>query len=78
MIAVAQAPVSPAVPKKTVVGIAAISAGLFLGLASALFAEGTSPQTAPTSPGFDDQEVPVAAQRRRQRYWDDDDDEWRA
>ena len=78
VIAVAQPPVSPAVPKKTVVGIAAISAGLFLGLASALFAEGTGPQRAPAPLGFNDPERQAAAGPRRQRYWDDDDDEWRA
>ena len=78
VIAVAQPPVSPAAPKKTVVGIAAISAGLFLGLASALFAEGTSPQRSPTSLAFDEPGAPAAAGRRRQRYWDDDDDEWRS
>ena len=79
VIAVARPPVSPASPKKTVVGVAAISAGLFLGLASALLLEGTGPSRPLIPPiVYDTPAAEAATKRPSRRYWDDDDDEWRA
>lgn len=43
VIAVARPPVSPAQPKKKIVAIVSLAAGLFFGFAAALLAEGTSP-----------------------------------
>ncbi len=77
VIAVARPPVSPSQPKKTVVGLVSLSAGLFLGLAGALFAEGTSePQMPAAVYGGPDREPapnePKPASKPRRRYWDDD------
>ena len=77
VIAVAQPPVSPASPKKTVVGVAALSTGLFLGLAAALATDSASPSSSlvpSDAPGVPD--LPPALPRSRRRYWDDDDDDW--
>lgn len=79
VIAVARPPVSPSSPKKTVVGLVSLSAGLFLGLASALFAEGTG-ETTMSVTGFGGPEraptpnKPVPVTKPRRRYWDDDDE----
>ena len=78
VIAVARPSVSPTSPKKTVVGVASIAAGLFVGLASALFIEGTSSRSPVAPPfAFDEPEVPASRMRPRRRYWDDDDDDAR-
>ena len=79
VIAVARAPVSPSQPKKTIVGLVSLSAGLFLGLAGALFSEGTSEPLVPAVVyGGPDRQPPPSepqpAARPRRRYWDDDDD----
>ena len=78
VIAVARPPVSPARPKKTLVAIIALSAGIFFGLAAALFAESTSPAPRAIASSLV-YEAPVEAPKPRRtgsprRYWDDDDD----
>ncbi len=77
VIAVARPPVSPSAPKKTVVGLVALSAGLFFGLAGALFAESTGAPLArvPGAPSGEPDQPPRL--QRARRYWDDD-DEWHA
>ncbi len=80
IIAIAHPPVSPAQPKKTVVGIVSLSAGLFFGLAAALLMEGSSPRQGAVY------EAPVEPARPRQparppngrRYWDDQDEDLQA
>jgi uncharacterized protein involved in exopolysaccharide biosynthesis len=80
VIAVARPPVSPARPKKTIVSLISVAAGLFFGLAAALFAEGTRPSQA--SPGSSVvYAAPTVAPRPTspaskapRRYWDDDDE----
>lgn len=85
VIAVARPPVSPARPKKTLVGAISLGAGLFFGLAAALFAEswGTTPRPARCFRAEDAREPepdPLPEPRRApprartRRYWDDDDD----
>jgi succinoglycan biosynthesis transport protein ExoP len=79
VIAVARPPVSPSSPKKTIVGLISLSAGLFFGLALALFAEGTGQRrSAPVSVVYDEPlrpvERPRASPRPMRRYWDDHDD----
>ena len=86
VIAVARPPVSPARPKKTLVAIIAASAGVFFGLAAALFAESISPPLPPRyladrhpagrEPPPDSPPPPRA--RATRRYWDDADDDLRA
>ncbi len=75
VIAVARPPVSPASPKKSLVAMISLSAGIFFGLAAALFAESQAPQRPAPSPIVHD--APVASQRPQtrspRRYWDDDD-----
>ncbi len=68
VIAVARPPVSPSSPKKTVVGLAALSSGLFLGIVGALFAEGASPPAMPFEPPADESRRALP----RRRYWADD------
>jgi uncharacterized protein involved in exopolysaccharide biosynthesis len=79
VIATASPAVSPASPKKTIVGAISLAAGLFSGLVGALLAEsvGESRPRVPQSP-FD--APPLSPQRPRptRRYWDDDDDDPRA
>ncbi len=74
VIAVARPAVSPSSPKKTVVGLVSLSAGLFVGLTLALLGEGEGHPPFPT--GFD-APVPVEPSpvqpRMARRYWDDDD-----
>ena len=74
VIAVARPAVSPSSPKKTVVGLVSLSAGLFVGLTLALLGEGE--RHAPFPTGFDApvpiEPTPVRARMTR-RYWDDDD-----
>ena len=83
VIAKAHPPISPAQPKKTLVGILSLSAGLFFGLALAMFMEGNSPQRAPAVA----YEAPVEPTKPRQparamaggrRYWDDHDEDTQA
>ena len=80
VIAVARPPVSPASPKKTLVGIVSLSAGLFFGLAAALLAEGSDPEGPSTPPPVFDMppEPPAPRPRVQHRFWDDDDDEKRS
>ena len=80
VIAVAQPPVSAARPKKTIVGIIALGAGLFFGLAAALFSEGDRRPSAPTRPldRAPTQEPVTQRARSTRRYWDDTDDDARA
>ncbi len=66
VIAVARPPVSPASPKKTAVGLAALSSGLFLGVVGALLAEGSSAPPRRAPPDLETSERP------RRRYWADD------
>lgn len=89
IIAVARPPVSPASPKKTIVAIVSLSAGLFFGLATALFVEGSSgaarrrparapaPPSAPAPSSSVVYDAPVERPKPRvgspRRYWDDDD-----
>lgn len=74
VIAVARPPVSPAQPKKTIVGLVSLSAGVFLGIAGALFADGAAAVPPPPSRGLPDPRPrePAAAPLTRRRYWDDD------
>lgn len=80
VIAIARPPVSPAQPKKTVVAIVSLSAGLFFGLAAALFAESASRPPQPQRPVAPSivSSARVEANRPRPRtnrsYWDDEDD----
>ena len=84
VIATARPPVSPSQPKKTIVGLASLAAGSFLGLAGALFAEGASePLVPPVVYGGPDREPapsepssrgPTSVAKPRRRYWDDDDE----
>ncbi len=86
VIAVARPPVSPARPKKSLVGAISFAAGLFFGLAAAFFAESLSapPQAAHYFPQEREPEPdpaplsePLRAKpkaRPPRRYWDDDDD----
>lgn len=76
VISVARPPVSPASPKKTVVGIISLSAGLFFGLAAALFAESAGPRRPLIPAVFYEKPVEAAKPKPRsgRRYWDDDDD----
>ena len=79
VIAVARPPVSPSSPKKTVVGLVALSSGLFLGLAGALFAEGSGEPLVPAphqggAPLTPPPSEPTPPGKPRRRYWDDDDD----
>lgn len=79
VIAVARPSVSPAQPKKTIVGLVSLSAGVFLGLAGALAAEGASdapPSASENRHGPRPQEASTSSLplRPRRRYWDDDDD----
>lgn len=80
VIAVARPPVTPASPKKTIVGIVSLSAGLFFGLAAALLAESTAPQRLPDPPMVFDTptEPPAPRPRATRRYWDDQDDDIRS
>ena len=85
VIAVARPPVSAAKPKKTLVAIIATSAGLFFGLAAALFAESISPPPPARHPAdrypADREPLPEAPPpraRATRRYWDDADDDLRA
>ena len=80
VIAVARPPVSPARPKKTLVGIISLAGGLFFGVAAALFTESVSPPHGPRYPGDRDPEPePLPPRTRRtRRYWDDADDDLRA
>ena len=76
VIAVARPPVSPASPKKTVVGLISVSAGLFLGLSLAAFGE--APGRAPAAPEPVDPPTavePPPRTRAARRYWDDHDDD---
>ena len=76
VIAVARPPVSPASPKKTVVGLVSLSSGLFFGLALALLTEGASPAPAAPSPGEPSAAIdPSPRTRAARRYWDDHDDD---
>ena len=81
VIAVARPPVSPSQPKKMVVALISLSAGVFIGLAGALFAEGSSapPVTAAAYGDMDREPQPLEPSmapgaKPRRRYWDDDDD----
>ena len=78
VIAVARPSVSPASPKKTVVGLVSLSAGVFVGLTLALLGEGPA-EDAPSSPVDAGRPVPVepapARPRMARRYWDDHDDD---
>ena len=84
VIAVARPPVSPARPKKSLVGAISFAAGLFFGLATALFAEslGPAPQASRYFPPEREPESEPLPEPRRapprtrttRRYWDDDDD----
>ncbi len=78
VIAVARPAVSPSSPKKTVVGLVSLSAGLFAGLTLALLGEGAPADHPPPPTGFASP-VPVepapARPRVARRYWDDHDDE---
>ena len=79
VIAVARPPVSPSQPKKTVVGLVSLSAGLFLGFAGALFAEGAGgTRVPPVVQGGPDRgpapSEPTPVSKPRRRYWDDDDE----
>ena len=78
VIAVARPAVSPASPKKTVVGLVSLSAGLFVGLTLALLGEEPAPDAPPSPTGFD-APVPVeptpVQPRMTRRYWDDHDDD---
>ena len=79
VIAVARPAVSPSSPKKTVVGLVALSAGLFTGLALALLGEGPVPDRPPPQPAGFEAPVPVepapVRPRMTRRYWDDHDDD---
>ena len=87
VIAVARPPVSPSQPKKSIVGIISLSAGLFLGLASALLLDSSGPRrplvpdvvyaTPATEPAAPPQPERAPARRPRRRYWDDQDDDIR-
>ena len=78
VIAVAQPPVSPAQPKKALVGIISLAGGLFFGLAAALFAESLSPPPGSASRSEREPEPeptqPPPRPRTTRRYWDDDED----
>ena len=76
VIAVASPPVSPAQPKKTVVGLVSLSAGLFFGLAAALLLEGTSPLEGATHEPLGEPVAPRKPARplNGRRYWDDQDE----
>ncbi len=73
VIAVARPPVSPASPKKTVVGLVSLASGLFLGSALALFNE--APTRAPIPPAECAPAVEPPRPRAARRYWDDHDDD---
>ena len=82
VIAVARPPISPARPKKSLVGVISFAAGLFFGLAAAFFAESLSPMPRgaaryPVESEPRTEPLPEArrvAPRSPRRYWDDDDD----
>ena len=84
VIATARPPVSPSQPKKTIVGLASLAAGSFLGLAGALFAEGASEPLVPPvvyggsegdpAPSEPVSRGPTSVSKPRRRYWDDDDE----
>lgn len=76
IINVARAPVSPARPKKTLTLLISLAAGSFLGVAAALFLEGTdeSRGPAPIEPYAPPQPAHTPPPRNPRRYWDDDDD----
>ncbi len=90
VIAVARPPVSPARPKKSLVGVISFAAGLFFGLAAAFFAESLSappqaaryfPRDREPEPLEESEPAPLPEPRRvkpkarsPRRYWDDDDD----
>ncbi len=82
VIAVAQPPVSPARPKKTIVGAVSLAAGLFFGLAAALFAESISPPLNFARARDSDRDPPPEPveprSRATRRYWDDYDEDVRA
>ena len=81
VISVARPPVSPASPKKTIIGSISLAAGLFFGLAAALLAEGMGPSRPPTrSMVFEKPAMTSKAPEPRapRRYWDDYDDDSRA
>ena len=85
VIAVARAPVSPSVPKRSIVALVALAGGLFLGIAAALAREGaratrTGPPGDPPrqdrpgdrpAPGPRGLSGAPPVQRRPARYWDD-------
>lgn len=75
VIAVAQPPVSPSRPKKTITMLVAAAAGVFFGLAAALFVESAGPQRPLVPPIVygTTAEAPAPRYRAGRRYWDDDD-----
>ena len=86
IIAIARPPVSPSQPKKSIVGIISLSAGLFLGLAGALLLDSTEPRRplvpevvygSPTEPAQPPPTGHAQARGLGRRYWDDQDDDVR-
>lgn len=86
VIAIARPPVSPSQPRKSIVGIVSLSAGLFLGLAGALLLNGMGSHRAPAPDvvyrGNTEPAPPVSPPQARaparspvRRYWDDHDDD---
>ena len=76
VIAIARPPVSPASPKKTIIGTISLAAGLFFGLAAALFVESLGPDRPPAPSLVYDAPIAEPAtprSRTKRRYWDDDD-----
>ena len=82
VISVARPSVSPAQPKKTVIALVSLSAGVFLGLAAALLAESAA-SGRPRVPDVVYEPQPLETPRdpkqgQRRRYWDDEPDDGKA